>query len=101
MELLERIVVGCLFGLPGIALIVFNYYRIFSKKPTGSPAYLIGGIFGAIGVLAVLGSEYKSRWYFILIPIVLDWGLFLVSLIRGWSGPKERNKVTDEEENEA
>lgn len=81
MEVLERIVVGIIFGLPGFAIIGYNYYRIFSKKATSSPAYLIGGILGAVGVLSILGDAYRSRWYFILIPIVLDWGLFAVSLI--------------------
>lgn len=81
MELLERIVVGCLFGIPGLLLIVANYVRIFSKKIKGSPAYILGGILAAVGVLAILGDHWKEDWYYILIPIVLDWGLCLVSFI--------------------
>lgn len=90
--MLERIIVGCIFGLPGAAIIIYNYYRIFSKKPTASPAYIIGGILGAAGVVAILGDSFKSKWYFILIPIILDWGLFLVSLVLALIGPRKKDK---------
>ena len=86
MEIFERIFVGVLFGVPGVIIIAYNYFRVFScyfLKPQkmASPAYIIGGILGAIGVVAILGDEWKNKWYF-LIPIVLDWGLCLVSFIR-------------------
>lgn len=80
MSLIERIVICVLFGAPAILLIGFNYVRIFSKKINSSPAYFIGGIFGAVAVIAILGDQWKEQWYFILIPIVLDWGLGLVAL---------------------
>ncbi len=87
MEIFERIIVGVLFGVPGVIIIAYNYYRVFSfyflpPKKMASPAYIIGGILGAIGVVAILGDEWKNKWYFILIPIVLDWGLCIVSFIR-------------------
>ena len=98
MELIERLVVFVIFGLPGFVLIGSNYYRIFSKKVTASPAYLLGGVLGAIGVLAILGNDYKSRWYFILIPIVLDWGLFIVSILYAIFGPAPSQETEDKSE---
>lgn len=96
--MLERIVVGAIFGIPGMALIIHNYYRIISKKPTsGSPAYIIGGIFGAVGVLAFLGSDIKSRWYLILIPIILDWGLCVVSFVLSLLGFPKRDDMHQDE----
>ena len=81
MSIIERVVIGVIFGVPAVLLIGFNYVRIFSKKINSSPAYFLGGIFGAVAVMAILGDEWKSEWYYILIPIVLDWGLGLVSFI--------------------
>lgn len=99
MSIIERIVVFCIFGLPGTAIIGYNYYRIFSKKCKSSPAYIIGGILGAVGVLALLGDAWKEKWYFILIPIVLDWGLFLVSLfIAIFVPPKNINNIEENDE---
>ena len=98
MSLIERIVICVLFGAPAILLIGFNYVRIFSKKINSSPAYFIGGIFGAVAVIAILGDQWKEQWYFILIPIVLDWGLGLVALILSFllPPPKENAQVLDE-----
>jgi len=97
MSLIERIVICVLFGAPAILLIGFNYVRIFSKKINSSPAYFIGGIFGAAAVIAILGDKWKEQWYFILIPIVLDWGLGLVALILSFLLPptKEDDQVSD------
>lgn len=78
---MERIAIGVIFGVPAVLVIGYNYMRIFSKKKTGSPAYFIGGIFGAVAVIAILGDRWKSQWYYILIPIILDWGLGVVSLV--------------------
>lgn len=64
-----------------------------------SPSYIIGGILGAIGVLAILGSEWKNKWYFILIPIVLDWGLCIVSFISSLLYPV--TKDIEEEHNDS
>lgn len=101
MSLIERIVICVLFGAPAILLIGFNYVRIFSKKINSSPAYFIGGIFGAVAVIAILGDQWKEQWYFILIPIVLDWGLGLVALILSFllPPPKEDDQVLDENKN--
>ena len=98
MSLIERIVICVLFGAPAILLIGFNYVRIFSKKINSSPAYFIGGIFGAVAVIAILGDQWKEQWYFILIPIVLDWGLGLVALILSFllPPPKEDAQASDE-----
>ena len=98
MSLIERIVICVLFGAPAILLIGFNYVRIFSKKINSSPAYFIGGIFGAVAVIAILGDQWKEQWYFILIPIVLDWGLGLVALILSFllPPPKEDDQATEE-----
>ena len=98
MSLIERIVICVLFGAPAILLIGFNYVRIFSKKINSSPAYFIGGIGGAVAVIAILGDQWKEQWYFILIPIVLDWGLGLVAIILSFllPPPKEDAQVSDE-----
>ena len=97
MRLIERIVICVLFGAPAILVIGFNYVRIFSKKIKSSPAYFIGGIFGAVAVIAILGDQWKEQWYFILIPIVLDWGLGIVALILSFLLPptKEDDQVSD------
>ena len=97
MSLIERIVICVLFGAPAILVIGFNYVRIFSKKIKSSPAYFIGGIFGAVAVIAILGDQWKEQWYFILIPIVLDWGLGFVALILSFLLPptKEDDQVSD------
>lgn len=101
MSLIERIVICVLFGAPAILLIGFNYVRIFSKKINSSPAYFIGGIFGAVAVIAILGEQWKEQWYFILIPIVLDWGLGLVAFVLSFllPPPKENDWVSDENKN--
>ena len=101
MSLIERIVICFLFGAPAILLIGFNYVRIVSKKINSSPAYFIGGILGAVAVIAILGDQWKEQWYFILIPIVLDWGLGLVALILSFllPPPKEDDQVLDENKN--
>ncbi len=101
MSLIERIVICVLFGAPSILVIGFNYVRIFSKKINSSPAYFIGGIFGAVAVIAILGEQWKEQWYFILIPIVLDWGLGLVAFILSFllPPPKENDWVSDENKN--
>lgn len=98
MSLIERIVICVLFGAPAILLIGFNYVRIFSKKINSSPAYFIGGVLGAVAVIAILGEQWKELWYFILIPIVLDWGLGLVALILSFLllPPKEDDQATEE-----
>ena len=97
MSLIERIIICIIFGAPAILLIGFNYVRIFSKKINSSPAYFIGGIFGVVAVMAILGDQWKSQWYYILIPIVLDWGLGIVSLILSLLLPpkRENNQVLD------
>ena len=97
MILIERIVICFLFGAPAILLIGFNYVRIVSKKINSSPAYFIGGILGAVAVIAILGDQWKEQWYFILVPIVLDWGLGLVALILSFllPPPKEDAQVPD------
>ena len=98
MSLIERIVICVLFGAPAILLIGFNYVRIFSKKINSSPAYFIGGILGAVAVIAILGDQWKEQWYFILIPIVLDWGLGLVAIILSFllPPPKEDAQASGE-----
>ena len=53
MEIFERIFVGVLFGVPGVIIIAYNYFRVFScyflkPKKMASPAYIIGGILGIL-----------------------------------------------------
>lgn len=90
MSLFERIAIGVIFGAPAVLIIGYNYARIFLKKLTGSPGYFIGGILGAVAMLAILGEQWKEKWYFILIPIVLDWGLMIVSFILALILPPKR-----------
>lgn len=86
--MLERILIGCIFGLPGVAIIAGNYTRIFKKGKKPSPAYGLGGILTAAGVLAFLGENFRSSWYLILFPIVFDYGLGLLSFVISASRPK-------------
>jgi len=90
MSLIERIVIGVIFGIPAVLLIGFNYARIFSKKINSSPGYFIGGILGAVAVIAILGDQWKQKWYYILIPIILDWGLMVVSFVLALILPPKR-----------
>ena len=101
MEIAERVFAVCLFGLPAVMLIGANYARIFSKKIKGSPAYFIGGILGAFAVLAALGEDWAGRWYLCLIPIGLDWGLGIVSLLYSIFGPRRNPNPPDGETKEA
>lgn len=106
METIEALVIGGLCGLASTVLIGNNYYRIFNyyrknpKKVTGSPVYLLGGILGVIAVLSLLGSDFKSKWYYCLIPIVLDWGLFVVALLFSIFAPPRKEDIVENESEE-
>ncbi|MDO5157018.1 MAG: hypothetical protein Q4D51_13750 [Eubacteriales bacterium] len=107
MEVIEALVIGGLCGLASIVLIGNNYYRIFNyyrknpKKVTGSPVYLLGGILGVIAVLCFLsGDDLKSKWYYCLIPIALDWGLFVVALLFSIFAPPRKEDIVENESEE-
>lgn len=84
MEILERIVVGAVFGIPGVLIMGYNFYRIFAKTKTASPAYLLGGLLASVGVLAIFGSSWKDKWYIILIPFAIDVAFTIVSFIKSF-----------------